>query len=345
MTRHLKWLIPLLLAPLSFFGCAWVAQLTIANSDGNLNTQPSFGLTVVVVASIMLPVFFVLWAAVAGLRLVREATRLRIESRAADGPQTNAQPARSYASSAESYLTPERNQIRAERRDAEAETTSTHSAADEDIAEPEPFVYLSQEPSTDPQITTLTALSDASSLLALLQVDLEPAPIEIIGRESIEGDPEEVFHYETTLFHSRFTGNVFTDGNQEDDDSAFPAFVRAGLTVGDAHSPAAIDALHLSDAERGLIGGWRQPQPVRVIVTDERVLCLVEGEWTSIRFDDMAVLYPSPERRGFIAEMRTDLPVLLSGPTAPILAVWVIYLTQGAEWLWEDASLDMLRGK
>ncbi|MEP6479229.1 MAG: hypothetical protein ABJB03_07550 [Rhodoglobus sp.] len=147
----------------------------------------------------------------------------------------------------------------------------------------------------------------------------------------------EVFFQDARADYARFYGqNVsYSQG------SAFffghPAFVMAGLGLS-----ALGNAARRSVAEAQAQAQWREQQPCRLLVSNQRLLCQVGGRWLSFYYSAMTAVYPEVSDWVLIIQFETTEPLMLRGLDVPVAAVITTLMTHGPSSLAEHPSLKAL---
>jgi hypothetical protein len=89
---------------------------------------------------------------------------------------------------------------------------------------------------------------------------------------------------------------------------------------------------------------WREYQPVRLIITDRRLLCqVVGGRWLSFHYRGAAAIYPEPAVWSLVIDFPDSAPIRVGGmgsPIASVAAVWAVY---GPDGLRDHPGLAPLR--
>ena len=123
-------------------------------------------------------------------------------------------------------------------------------------------------------------------------------------------------HYGMDVPYSRTSGFYF----------GRPAFVLAALSIG-----AASNAARRNAAARQAAAQWREHQPCRLVVSNQRLLCQVGGTWLSFHFSAVTAVYPEVGEWSLITQFDSTSPLLLSGVHVPAAAVLAVLATQGPE--------------
>jgi len=80
-----------------------------------------------------------------------------------------------------------------------------------------------------------------------------------------------------------------------------------------------------------------------VLVSDRRLACRIEPYgWVSLDFAGVARVVPDLENWAVVLEFQSDVPLRLSGPSAPGIAVWSVFATRGPDGLRADPGLQRL---
>lgn len=105
-----------------------------------------------------------------------------------------------------------------------------------------------------------------------------------------------------------------------------PLFVVAGLAA-----TAVGNASRRSSAEAQARQQWREQQPTRVVVTNQRLACLVGGQWLSFDYGAITAVYPETGSWTLICQFSSAEPLRLSGHGAPLISVITVMMTHGRE--------------
>jgi len=114
-------------------------------------------------------------------------------------------------------------------------------------------------------------------------------------------------------------------------------FVGAGLAV-----TALGNAARRNRARAEAMTRWREHQPVRVVVTNQRLICLANGEWLSFYYNAVSAVYPEPASFSLVMEFPSTSPLLLAGPNAALLAVYAVSRLHGAQAVGAHPALAVL---
>jgi hypothetical protein len=133
----------------------------------------------------------------------------------------------------------------------------------------------------------------------------------------------------------------------------------AGLASGQIPTPLTIWGLVLNPGEQAHLDlhvsyarlhgqapadvAWQEQQTVRVIATDQRLVCEVGGRWLNFYYAAATAYYPEPEKWSVTFDFPDTSPLRLSGINASLLAVHSVWAIQGAEALLAHPTLAALR--
>jgi len=117
-----------------------------------------------------------------------------------------------------------------------------------------------------------------------------------------------------------------------------PAFVLTGIAATRIGNSARRNA-----AEMAAQATWREWQQCRVVVSNQRIICQAGGRWLSFDYGAMVAVYPEVDEWTLICNFgdRSE-PLLLSGLSAPIIAVMTLLVTHGVEAVRSHPSLQRL---
>ncbi len=116
-----------------------------------------------------------------------------------------------------------------------------------------------------------------------------------------------------------------------------PAFVLAGLGIS-----AMSNAARRNAASQLAAAQWRERQPCRLVVSNQRILCQVGGQWLSFYFSGMTAVYPEVGEWSLITQYDSTSPLLLSGVHVPAAALLTVLATHGVDALSAHPSLQVL---
>ena len=149
--------------------------------------------------------------------------------------------------------------------------------------------------------------------------------------------PNEVFFLDTTATYARFYGQNVSYSQSGGFFFGHPLFVAAGLAV-----TAAGNAARRSAAEAAAVAQWREHQGVRLIVSNQRLICQANGQWLSFDYGAMTAVYPEVEQWSLVCQFDSAEPLMLHGPGVPAAAVITVLMTYGPDAVAEHPSLAPL---
>ncbi len=178
------------------------------------------------------------------------------------------------------------------------------------------------------------AWADTSQLRATLAAHQVPPQIrvwDVIPR------PNEVFFVDTAATYARFYGQNVSYAQSGGFFFGHPLFVAAGLAV-----TAAGNAARRSAAEAAAAAQWREHQGVRLIASNQRLICHANGQWLSFDYGAMTAVYPEVEQWSLVCQFDSAEPLMLHGPGVPAAAVITVLMTYGPDAVAEHPSLAPL---
>lgn len=279
MKRHLRWLIPLLLIPVFFYGGMFSSSALLATPEAADNVGISLAAVGLFLVGLVGPVAALIVTLVAGIRTYRQWRR-----------------SNGHFSSSERAVNAVRNQ---------------------------------QEQSS------AVAWGQAQALRAsLIAREIPPA----IRVWEVVPNPGEVMFFDFVADYARYYGRDVSYSQSGGFFFGHPAFVLAGLAAtsigNNSRRNAAITAAQAT---------WRETQPARVVVTNQRLVCHAGGHWLSFPYSSMTAVYPEVDRWTLICEFGdTAEPLLLAGPHSALISVMTVLLTHGADAVAEHPSLQPL---
>ncbi len=147
----------------------------------------------------------------------------------------------------------------------------------------------------------------------------------------------EVFFLDVPADYARHYGMDVTYSQT----SAFyfgrPAFVLAGLGA-----TALSNRARRTAAAQQAAAQWRDRQPCRLVVSNQRLLCQVGGRWLSFPFPAVTAVYPEISDWTLITQYDSTSPLLLSGVHVPAAALLTVLATHGVEAVSAHPSLRSL---
>ena len=279
MTRHLRWLIPLLLVPLTYV----LAMLGVQAIQQQPTYESSTGLILGAGGLLVLAVLGPLAAAI--VALVGGITTLR-RWRKRSGHLNKMERAAA---------------VQQGQRDVELANAWTAASG---------VRQLLMKREVPPAITVWEVVPNAGELMFF----------------DVRADYAR--YYGTDVSYSQSSGFFF----------GHPAFVIAGLaatTIGNiARRSAAQTAAHAT---------WREWQPVRVLISNQRIMCHAGGQWLSFYYSAMTAVYPEAEKWTIICEFGGKAePLMLSGDSAALISTMTVLMTHGVEAVEAHPSLQRL---
>ncbi len=97
-------------------------------------------------------------------------------------------------------------------------------------------------------------------------------------------------------------------------------------------------------AQAASLASWREQSRARILVTDQRLMCHVSGQWLSFWYSGVHGFYPEPENWSVVLDSSGAAPLRLSGTAAPLLAVHLTAAMHGTDALLQHPALAQLRG-
>jgi hypothetical protein len=190
------------------------------------------------------------------------------------------------------------------------------------------------------RVAALERLSDeawsAAGLLRshLIERHVPPA----ISVWEIVPDAGELMFLDVPATYSRYYGTFAATTRTVGYFFGNPTFVLSGI-----EATAIDEAAHRHASDVASRPSWREWQESRVVVTNKRILCQVAGRWVSFYFSSITAVYPEVAEWTLVCEFGdADVPLLLTGPQAPIVAVMTVLATHGLDGLRDHPSLQRL---
>ncbi|RUQ98184.1 hypothetical protein [Labedella endophytica] len=181
------------------------------------------------------------------------------------------------------------------------------------------------------------AWSDAEHLLAALSRREAPATIRVWDLVPNQG---EVFFYDVPSSYARYYGRDVTYSQSSGFAFGHPAFVLAAVGAS-----AIGNVSRRSQAEAMAREQWREHQGVRLVVSNQRLLCQVGGQWLSFYYSAITALYPETEQWTLVCQFDSTSPLMLRGEYVPSASLITTLMTHGVEALEEHPSLARLRSR
>lgn len=151
-------------------------------------------------------------------------------------------------------------------------------------------------------------------------------------------EPGEAIFYDLPITYERYYGQAVSYSQSSGFFFGHPGFVLAGLAA-----TSIGNAARRSSAEAQSRTQWRDWQQTRLLITNRRLVCLVNGQWMKFDFGAMVAVYPEIHNWALVCEFSgAPGPLRLSGPNAPIAAVMTIHATHGIGALIRHPSLQPL---
>ena len=155
----------------------------------------------------------------------------------------------------------------------------------------------------------------------------------------VVANPGEAFFLDVPAHYARHYGMQVTYSQSSGFYFGRPAFVLAALGVS-----AASNAARRNAAARQAATQWRDHQPCRLVVSNQRLMCQVGGTWLSFYFSAVTAIYPEVGEWSLITQYDSTSPLLLSGVHVPAAAVLAVLATQGPDAVGAHPSLQKLGG-
>lgn len=156
----------------------------------------------------------------------------------------------------------------------------------------------------------------------------------------VVANPGEVFFMDVPADYARHYGMDVSYSQT----SAFyfgrPAFVLAGLGA-----TAMSNAARRNAAANQAAVQWRERQPCRLVVSNQRLLCQVGGRWLSFYFSAVTAVYPEVGEWSLITQYDSTSPLLLSGVNVPAAALFAVLATHGPDAVSAHPSLQCLSAR
>jgi hypothetical protein len=147
----------------------------------------------------------------------------------------------------------------------------------------------------------------------------------------------EAFFYDTSASYARFYGQDVAYNRSGGFFFGHPLFVVAGVALS-----AAGNAARRSSAEAAAAAQWRKHQTVRLLVSNQRLVCNAGGQWLSFYYSAMTAVYPEVDRWALVCQFDSTTPLLLHGPAVPAAALVTVLMTHGPEAIQQHPSLAPL---
>jgi hypothetical protein len=139
--------------------------------------------------------------------------------------------------------------------------------------------------------------------------------------------PGEVFFSDVTVEYERYYGQAVAPGGGPRFFFGTPAVMLAGLAVSTMSSASARRSAEAQARDR-----WREHQHVRLVVSNQRLICLAGGQWLSFPYSAMTAVHPEVAEWALVCEFDgLTAPLRLRGVEAPIAAVMTLFGTHGLD--------------
>lgn len=147
----------------------------------------------------------------------------------------------------------------------------------------------------------------------------------------------ETFFFDTTASYARFYGQDVSYTRSGGYFFGHPLFVVAGVSLS-----AAGNAARRSSAGAAAQAQWREHQSVRLLVSNQRLVCNVNGQWLSFYYSAITAVYPEVNRWALVCQFDSTSPLLLHGPDVPMAALITVLMTHGPVAIENHPSLTVL---
>jgi hypothetical protein len=139
--------------------------------------------------------------------------------------------------------------------------------------------------------------------------------------------PGEVFFSDAAVEYERYYGQAVAPGGGPRFFFGTPAVMLAGLAVSTLSSASARRSAEAQARDR-----WREHQHVRLVVSNQRLICLAGGQWLSFPYSAMTAVHPEVADWALVCEFDgLTAPLRLRGVEAPIAAVMTLFGTHGLD--------------
>lgn len=193
---------------------------------------------------------------------------------------------------------------------------------------------------TQEQATHEYGMTEAARLFTTLVAGDAPLQRQVWD---IVASPDEHIHLDLTAGYSRFYGRDVTYRTGGRLLFGPPGIVAVGMLAG-----AISDSNTASRARAAATPQWRDHQTSRVLLTTQRLVCDVNGQWMDFYYNSITAMHPALDVRGSVVlEFSGPAgPLCLSGPYVPIIAVYLCHaLHGGAPGLQRHPSLEPVRAR
>jgi hypothetical protein len=139
--------------------------------------------------------------------------------------------------------------------------------------------------------------------------------------------PGEVFFSDAAVEYERYYGQAVAPGGGPRFFFGTPGVMLAGLAVSTLSSASARRSAEAQARDR-----WREHQHVRLVVSNQRLICLAGGQWLSFPYSAMTAVHPEVADWALVCEFDgLTAPLRLRGVEAPIAAVMTLFGTHGLD--------------
>ncbi len=179
------------------------------------------------------------------------------------------------------------------------------------------------------------AWQNARLLGSVLAEGRTPEPLRLWGVVLERG---ETAHLDLLLGYARWSGGdasyIHVSGFYW---GSAPFIIAGGLIT------AMGNASRRNAAQAEAMQRWREHRDARVIVTDRRILCEVDGRWLSFPYTAVIAFYPEPATWSVVLDFPDTAPLMLTGTAAPMLAIYAAARLHGRDALTSHPGLEPLR--
>ena len=156
-----------------------------------------------------------------------------------------------------------------------------------------------------------------------------------IKTQDVIPNAEEDFYFDLNVEYARFYGHGADYAHAQGLYFGNPLFVVAAMGI-----TAAGNVSRRNAAEAQAATQWREIQNCRVLVSNQRILCLVRGRWLSFYHSAVVAIYPEPGRWTLVCQFEQSEPLLLRGPWSPTIGLIATYFTRGPSALSEHPGFE-----
>lgn len=149
----------------------------------------------------------------------------------------------------------------------------------------------------------------------------------------------EVFFVDAIVHYARFYGQEVPYSRSGGYFFGHPLFVVAGIALTEAGNAA-----RRSAAEAAARTQWRDQQPVRLLVSNQRLICNVGGQWLTFAYAAITAVYPEVDDWSLICQFDSTSPLMLHGPAAPAAALITVLMTHGPDAVQHHPAFQRMGG-